>query len=431
MRARARIPGIALAAALAASAPSRPVAADWLEFRGPGGSGAAGDDELPVSWGAPPAAEGAPAGEEGKGSARAGERNIAWKAALPGRGVSSPIVVQGRVFVTASSGFRQDRLHALLFDAASGKRLWERQFWASGQTQCHPKTCMAAPTPTSDGERLYAFYSTNDVFAFDFDGNLLWLRGLTHDYPNAANSVGMCSSLVVAGGTLVVQVENDADSFAAGLDVATGANRWKIPRPAQVNWTSPIVLPRPDGAGSMVVLQSGEGPSAHDPATGYRLWSFAAAGQGIPSVAAADGVLYVPTAGLTALRLAPETLTPEVVWESKRLGASTPSPVIHRGRVYVLSGSILKCADAMNGELLWQLRVEGPFSSTPVASGGHLYLFNEDGVAQVVKLGEEPGKEGVVAGTSHLGESVLSTPAVAGGALFVRTDGHLWKIARS
>jgi outer membrane protein assembly factor BamB len=103
--------------------------ADWPQFRGADSSGVSADKNVPTSIG----------------------ENIAWSAELPGRGLSGPIVVGGRVFLTASSGYQQDRLHILCFDAITGKRLWERQFWATGRTLCHPKMCNATPTPASDG----------------------------------------------------------------------------------------------------------------------------------------------------------------------------------------------------------------------------------------------------------------------------------------
>ena len=95
----------------------------------------------------------------------------------------------------------------------------------------HTKTSVAASSPASDGERIYALYSSNDLICLDLEGNLKWLRGLTSDYPNASNSLGMASSVVIAAGTVVVQVENDSESFAAGIDPDTGINRWKIDRP--------------------------------------------------------------------------------------------------------------------------------------------------------------------------------------------------------
>jgi hypothetical protein len=387
-------------------------AADWLQFRGADSSGVWDGEPPPRSWG------------EGQ--------NLAWKAALPGRGLSSPIVAGERVFVTASSGAAQDRLHVLCFDLRSGAKLWERQFWATGPTQCHPKTCMAAPTPASDGRRVFALFATCDLVCLDLDGGVLWLRGLALDYPNATNSVGMASSLVTARAVVVVQAENDSLSFAAGLDAETGLNRWKLPRPPKPNWASPLVVSDGgrggEGGASAVVLQSPDRLSVHDLATGSELWAHEEACDGIPSAVAAGGVLYVPGKGLTALGVDRGRGAPEVLWRSQRLRASTPSPLVHEGRVFALSGSILNCADASSGKELWQLRLEGPFSSSLVAAGGHLYVFNEAGKGQVVRVGASGGE---VAGGGELGDTILCTPAMAPGALLVRSDGYLYKIAGS
>lgn len=130
--------------------------ADWRQFRGDATSAVAADTAL----------SGDPTKPE-----------IAWSAALPGRGLSSPIIIGNQVIVTASSGYRQDRLHVLSFDAADGRLQWERQFWATGRTASHPKSCNAAPSPASDGERIFAFYSSNDLACLDLEGNLLWYRG--------------------------------------------------------------------------------------------------------------------------------------------------------------------------------------------------------------------------------------------------------------
>src|SRR6185369_3044945 len=198
-------------------------AGDWRQFRGPQGSGVSDEPNLPSQLGA--------------------QKSIAWKIALPGRGISSPIIVGDRIFVTCSSGAQQDRLHVICFNAGDGSKRWERQFWATGRTTCHEKTSVAASTPASDGERVYVLFSCNDLVCLDLEGNLIWLRGLTRDYPNASNSLGMSSSPVVTEGVLVVQVESDSEeSFAAGLDALTGVNRWKIKRPNMANWTSPLLL---------------------------------------------------------------------------------------------------------------------------------------------------------------------------------------------
>lgn len=149
-------------------------AADWPQFRGPHGTGFSEDAALAGRLEVP--------------------QSFRWKAALPGRGVSSPIVVGERVFLTCSSGPRQERLHVVCFDARDGSIRWERQFSATGRTMCHDKTAVAAPTPASDRQRVYALFSSSDLFCLDHEGNLVWLRGLSLDYRNANNSLGMASS---------------------------------------------------------------------------------------------------------------------------------------------------------------------------------------------------------------------------------------------
>ncbi|MFO1094689.1 MAG: PQQ-binding-like beta-propeller repeat protein [Planctomycetaceae bacterium] len=378
--------------------------ADWRQFRGDTTSAVAADASL-------------------SGNAR--EPAIQWSQALPGRGLSSPIVVGPQVIVTASSGYRQNRLHVLSFDAADGKLQWERQFWATGRTVSHPKSCVAAPTPASDGQRIFAFYSSNDLACLDLDGNLLWYRGLTFDYPNASNSLGMSSSLVTADDTVVAMVENDSDSFTVGLDVATGEDRWRIQRPRAANWTSPALW-EADGK-QLVLLQSSKGVTAIDPRTGKTVWEYGDGASTIPSLVANHGLAFVPSHGITAIR--PGATTPdvaEIVWQEGSLSPGTASPLVHDGSVFVLSNpNVLTRAAAADGQTQWKTRLTGNFSGSPVIAGGFLYAFNEDGVGHVVDI----GAKGETVGTIELGETVLSTPAVGDGGLFIRSDGHVWKIA--
>ena len=156
------------------------------------------------------------------------ESNRSWSVDLPGRGLSSPILVGDSVFLSASSGPLQKNLHIMAFDAETGKKRWERNFKATGFMICHTKTCVAASTLASDGDYLVAQFSSNDVFCLDLKGNLRWLRGMTYDRPNIANGLGMSSSPVLVGGTVIIQTENDADSFSFGLDLQNGKTLDKI-----------------------------------------------------------------------------------------------------------------------------------------------------------------------------------------------------------
>ncbi|HTU26922.1 MAG TPA: PQQ-binding-like beta-propeller repeat protein, partial [Pirellulales bacterium] len=198
---------------------------DWLQFRGPNT-----DRTTSGRGGSPPALKKSSASARPEPTDFDRGLKIAWQVDLPGRGPSSPIVVDGRVIVTASSGVRQDELHVLAFDAQDGHPLWERQFWATGRTLTHPQTANAAPTPASDGQRIFAFFSSNDLVALDLDGNLLWVRGLTQDFPRLGNDVGMASSLLVVGKRVIVQSESQGDALVAGIDTADGTTRWQLAR---------------------------------------------------------------------------------------------------------------------------------------------------------------------------------------------------------
>jgi len=384
-------------------------AADWPQFRGPHGNGVVEESGLP---------------------AKLKDANIHWASDLPGRGLSSPIVIGDRVFVTCSSGPKQERLHVICFNAADGSKRWERQFWATGRTMCHEKTCVAAPSPASDGRRIFAIFSSNDLVCLDLDGNLLWLRGLTRDYPNASNSLGMSSSLAVTDNVLIAMLENDSESFTAGLDVRSGTNLWKLARPKMANWTSPVVL-KSAGAGqpTVVALQSSKGIAAIEPASGRIVWEYTDGASTIPSATSSGGVLYVPSHGVTALQPGPDGQSPKQLWRSGQLRPSTSSPLVLEDRLFTLNDAgVLTCGSAADGNRLWQLRLKGPFSSTPVASGNLIFCVNEKGLLQVV---DTSAPEGVLASELDLGKTVLSTPSIAGGALYVRSDEKLWKLGKS
>lgn len=392
-----------LLAALAA-APAV-VRADWLQFRGPDGSGLSPDGNAPASLRA--------------------DSGVGWKAELPGRGLSSPIVVGNRVFVTCSSGPRQERLHVLCFDASSGVKAWERRFWATGRTMCHEKTSIAAPTPASDGRHVYVIFASNDAACLDLEGNLRWFRGLGRDYPNASNSLGMSSSPVIVDEVLVAQVESEGDAFTIGLDAATGLNRWKIERPKMANWTSPSVFRDATGR-ALVLLQSGKGLTAVRPADGRVVWNHEVKASTVPSSVVAGGVIYLPAGGLTALDVTGSEAAPKELWKAPQLRPGTPSPVVAGERIFSLNDAgVLTCGERGSGNRLWQLRLKGPFSGSPVMAGDRLYCVSEKGVVQVVDITKP---EGEVASELELAETILCTPAIADGAVFVRSDKTLWRL---
>ena len=380
-------------------------AADWLQFRGSDNTGVATSSKIPTSLDK--------------------DKHIAWQASLPGRGLSSPLVIGERVFVTAASTSDQSRLHIICLNSADGSVRWSREFWATGRTICHEKTCNAAPTPASDGTRIYALFSSNDLICLDLEGNLKWFRGLMQDYPNASNSLGLASSPVITAGTLVVQVENDSDSFAMGIELQSGINRWKIPRTKRANWTSPVILK--DG---VVALQGSSGVTGIDAANGKELWTFGDGASTIPSSSPSkDGsTLYIPSNGITVIKPRADNNTPEVLWQQAQLRPGTASPLVHGEKLFIINrAGVLNAANRKNGERLWRIRLEGPFSGSPVTTGNFLYIASErKGLLQCVDL---RGDEGKVVGTIELGETILGTPALSSDALYIRSDMSLWKIS--
>jgi outer membrane protein assembly factor BamB len=373
----------------------------WPRFQGAAGSGEAASIQLPASF---------------------PEASLAWRVDLPGRGLSGPVVSGDKVFLSASSGVQQDRLHVICFVVASGARLWERQVWATGRTMCHEKTSVAAPTPCTDGKHVVVLFSSNDLVCFDMNGGLLWLRGITADYPNVSNSLGMASSPAIVDDVVVVQVENDSESYTLGVDVSTGVNQWRLSRPKAANWTSPVVL----DAG-LIGLQSSAGMEAVRVRDGSVAWRYDDGASTIPSSCRQGQVVYVPSHGVTALDFADVTDgRPKQLWQTSRLSPGTSSPVVSGGLVFAISkGDVLTACRTTDGERVWQVRLQGPFSATPVIVGDRIVCVSERGLVQVVTFTDTTAD---VSGTLDLEDQILGSPAVAAGGVFLRSNTSLWKL---
>ncbi|MEM7235891.1 MAG: PQQ-binding-like beta-propeller repeat protein, partial [Planctomycetota bacterium] len=190
-------------------------------------------------------------------------------------------------------------------------------------------------------------------------------------------------------------------------------------------WTSPVAVP--SKAESVVLLQSLRSLVAVNAKTGKQVWEYKARGGGIPSASVRGSRVFLPSAGLKALEISSKPEAPSEVWEARRLRSGTASPLLSGDKVYTLADPILKCGYAESGDIVWQLRLEGKFSATPVPSGKHLYAFNEKGLGLVI----ETGSEGKIVSRCDMKEPILASPAVSDGALFVRSDGKLWKISGS
>ena len=400
-------------AAVTVSATATATQADWPSFLGPKGNGVAIEASVPLEF--------VPAGE-GKT-----KKNIAWRTALEGRSVSGPIVVGDKVITTSSSGMEGRWLHVAAVDANSGKIVWERTSKATGRPYCHPTSANAAPTPCTDGQRVFAFFSSNDLVCYDLNGNLQWYRGLAYDHPQAGNDVGMSSSPLVVDNTVIVMIDCQADSFAAGIDAVTGETKWEIPRPNKANWSSPSLVEAADGT-KAVVLHGLDNLVGINPATGKELWKLDLACSSIATAVFTKGKLHVPAGGTKTYEFTTATQAPKMIWETSRISPSSSSLLVTDIGVLGLNRSVLVCCDD-KGEMKWQARLPdaGQFWSTPVVAGQHLYAFAMNGKVFTIQLSDTSGE---VVATSELGEEVLGSPAIHNNAIFVRSVGALLKLAK-
>jgi outer membrane protein assembly factor BamB len=226
--------------------------------------------------------------------------------------------------------------------------------------------------------------------------------------------------------TLVVQLDTDSESFAAGLNARTGKTRWKMDREKSAIYASPVLFRPSTSARPQVILHSKKSLLSIDPRTGGENWRVEQRCGSVASSTVAGDLLVTPLNQLSMLR--PNGMaTPELIWSEARLTPDTPTPVVYQDRVYVLKSSVLSCADLMTGKMDWQMRLNCKDSyASPLAGNGHLYLADENGVLQTIRLG---GTKGEVASRLDLEERIMCTPALAGGAFYVRSDKHLWKFA--
>ena len=386
---------------LAASVPSR--AADWPEFRGPGGRGVAAGETIRTAW------------SETEG--------IAWKTDLPGRSASSPIVVGELVVTTASSGSRQDRLHVIALDRATGRRRWERTIWATGRTLCHPTSAVAAGTPASDGRRIVALFSSCDLVCLDMTGRLLWQRNLAVERPRAGNDVGMGSSPRIIGDVVVIQLDCQGDPFAAGIDLESGDDRWVCPRDRVASWSSPVPVEftgRP-----AVVLQNSAGLELRDVVDGRLAWRWGADCDGIATVTvtAADGPLLVPAGGLAAVPAGGG----EPLWRAAKLSSGIASPLAWDGSVASLNrAGVLVVGDASDGSIRGQVRLAGSFWSSPILAGNHVVAVNTTGVTFLVSVADAEPR---LVARNELPGTFTATPAIADGSVFLRSETALWRVS--
>lgn len=362
----------------AALALATPPADAWTGFRN-GGSSRTEAKALPLTW--------------------SPIENVAWRVPLPGYGQSSPVVWNGRAYLTAIEGPEKETQHVLGLSTAKGEPLWHKTFPATQKGKNNPMMSRAACTPVVDAAAVYALFESGDLFAIAHDGTLLWERRFAKDFGELKNNHGLGSSPAQTDDAVIVLLDHQGPSHLVAIDKRTGKNLWKAERKPRSSWTSPIVVALGDRR--FVVVSSGGTVTVYDATDGKEVFEKdGLVGNAIPSPTANGASIVVgagenrmkPDAEATArsncsLRLKPDGSL-EPVWSARRLACGTASPVVAGGHAYFTDkNGFVICLDAANGEERYRERLENQQWATPIACDERIYFFGKDGVTTVVKAG--------------------------------------------
>jgi len=420
---------------------------NWPRFRGPAAGGVAEGFATPVAWNAD-ASAGAVAG-------------VRWKTPLPGLAHSSPIVWEDRLFVATalrSSGAAPLRLglygdgesaddvaeqswKIYCLDKRTGKVLWERTARQGlPRAQRHTKATHANTTLTTDGRRLVAFFGSEGLYCYNLKGGLLWSKDLGVVDPSPLDlQWGFASSPVLFEDTIVILADDKKNSFLAAFRASDGREIWRTGRSSvsERSWSTPLV--HREGR-TQVVTNGWRYIAGYDFITGQELWRLRSEGDiPVPAPVAAHGLIFVTNAhgGLAPLYAIRPAATGDisldgsarsnahVAWSTPRNGAYMQTPLIYGDLLYSCSDrGVLKCYDARTGKLHYEQRLGTGltgFSASPVASGGRIYIANEEGEVFVIASGSEYK----LLAKNLMGETCMATPALSEGVLYFRTRSHL------
>jgi len=414
----------------------------WPQFREPEAAGVSANAKLLYKWSA--------------------TENIEWKADLPGRSWSSPIVWGGRVFVTAvintseseppkkglyfggdrpqpPASEHESKVYCL--DLATGKVAWEKSVHrAAPQTAIHLKSSYGAETPVTDGERVYAMFGGLGVFALTLEGKEVWSKKL--EPRRTRFGWGYAASPVLHEGRLYFVTDSDERAELVALDAKTGKELWRVPRDEKSNWATPFIWA--GGQRTELVIPGTRSVRSYD-LDGKVLWSLRGMSSiAIPTPFVGEGLLFV-SSGYVGDKLRPlyairpgasgdislkpgETSNEFIAWSNPVGGSYNPSPLYYDGRVYVLyDRGLVSCFDAKTGKVLYdreRLPNGFAFTSSPWAAGGKIFCLNEDGVCFVLRAGD---KFELLHTNRLLGDDMcMATPALVGDRLIIRTAARVY-----
>ncbi len=461
----------------ASSAISVKATNDWLQFRGPNGTGVADGADgatLPAQFGA--------------------TKNLAWKTAVP-FGRSSPVVTADRVFLTASEG---DKLVTLALDRKTGKMLWRRDVLRPRHMSIYKANDAASPTPVSDGKNVIVFFAELGLISYGPDGSERWRVPLGP----FSSFYGMGGSPVLAGNTLVLVADQRANSFIIAVDARNGNVLWKKERTNYEGFSTPVIY-RPKNAPAQLVVLGSNTLDAYSLDKGERLWWVTKVGtypKGVPALSGdmvyvngegadepflpayedalkkydkdndqriqheemkvepmmqehfgwldANGDGYIDRAeydfvrtgtstsghGITAVRLggndgSGDLTATNVAWRLKKSYPNIPSLLIYRDVMYLMKeGGIVTSLNPATGEVLKMGRTPEAledYYASPVAADGKIFMVSASCKVTVLKA----GAQWEVLATNDLDEECWATPAIAGNSLIIRTRGALYSFA--
>lgn len=393
---------------------------NWPRWRGPSFNGVAEGTGYPTRW--------------------SSRENALWKVPLPGGSGSTPAVWENRVFVTCPSG---ERNLVICFDL-DGQELWQTDLGA-GKPGKHRKGSGSNPSPTTDGEFVFAYYKSGDLACLDFDGEAVWQQNLQEMFGEDTLWWDLGSSPVLVDDLVVVACVQSGPSYLVAFDKRTGEIAWKhdrnLPAPEEANQTysTPLVVTH-EGEKRLIVLGA-DHVTAHDTSSGEEIWRVGGMNpeqdhyfRSIASPVAADGLIIAPYARgqtLTAIRMGGrgDVTDSHVVWIKEGHSADVPTPAAVDGRVYVCTDKgAIGCFEAATGRLIWSEQLERhrmAYSSSPVIADGKLYVTREDGTTFVLKLGDAPE----ILAKNELGETTLATPVFVDGRVIIKTFDSLYCLA--
>ena len=425
--------------------PLAEASAHWPQWRGPLATGVAPDADPPLEW--------------------SEEKNVRWKAPIPGRGHSSPVVWNDRIFLTtavetdrkvaeetvkavedATPGFHRKKAHmpkkvlrfvVMALRRDDGSVLWERTVCEEPPHEAtHAEGSWASGSPITDGERLYVYFGSHGLYCLDVDGNPVWEKRFGR-FTMKAN-FGEGTSPALCGDALILSQDHEGPSFIVALDKRTGEERWKKARDERTSWSTPLALEH-DGR-RQVITSATKRIRSYDAASGALLWEAGGmTGNVVPCPVVGDGIVFCMSGfrgnALVAIRLASAqgdvTGKPEaIVWECQKDIPYVPSPLLYDGLLYYLkrNGGVLTCVDAATGDVHYgrqRLEDVGVVYSSPVGAAGRVYVMGKNGLTFVVKHG--PTLE--VLARNKLDDSFTASAALAGRELYLRGYRSLYCIA--